>query len=105
MSAPRQEAKLLAAEGESGEDCVAADQTRAARTFADYLMSREADQAKARQALDNEPKRLLQTVTQTAIEEVAEALREGDLAYFVDQRPSAGPRQHSSITDLRWRAT
>ena len=52
-------------------------------------MSREADQAKARLALDNAPKRLLQTVTQTAIEEVALAFRQGDLGYFIEQRPSA----------------
>ncbi len=83
---PRQEAKLLAP-GESGEDLVA--QIRAElQDFADYLMSHEADQAKARQALDNEPKRLLQAVTQTAIEEVAAALRNGDLEYFIDNRPS-----------------
>ncbi len=33
-----------------------------------------------------------QTVTQMAIEEVAKALREGDLPYFMDHRP--GPESH-----------
>jgi hypothetical protein len=83
---PRQERQLLEPD-ESGEDLVGRikDELPA---FADYLMSREADRAKARQALDNEAKRRLQTVTQTAIEEVAKAFRDGDLAYFVESRPT-----------------
>ncbi len=85
---PRQEAKLLAP-GEAGDELLAQIKSEL-QDFADYLMSREADPAKARQALDNEPKRLLQTVTQTAIEEVAEAFRKGDLEYLVDNRPSTG---------------
>jgi hypothetical protein len=85
--APRQESKLLAP-GESSEQLVEQIKSEL-QDFADYLMSREADKAMARQALDNEPKRLLQAVTQTAIEEVARAFREGDLAYFVEQRPAS----------------
>ena len=84
---PRQEQKLLAPD-ETGEELIARIKGELP-AFADYLMSREADKAKARQALDNAPKRLLQTVTQTAVEEVALAFRHGDLSYFVDQRPSA----------------
>ena len=84
---PRQEQKLLAPD-ETGEELIARIKGELP-AFADYLMSREADQAKARQALDNAPKRLLQTITQTAIEEVAFAFRRGDLGYFMDQRPSA----------------
>lgn len=82
---PRQEEKLLGP-GESGEALVAQIKQQLP-DFADYLMSRSADKALVRRTLENEPKRLLQTVTQTAIEEVAQALRNGDLAYFFEQRP------------------
>jgi hypothetical protein len=86
---PRQETKLLEP-GESGDELVSQIQSEL-QDFGDYLMSRDADKAKARRALNNEPKRLLQAVTQTAIEEVAEALRNGDLGYFMDQRPTTQP--------------
>ena len=82
---PRQEEKLLAADA-PGEALV--ERLRAELPdFADYLVSRHADPARARRALDNEPKRVLQRLTQTAIEEVAEALRNGDLGYLFDHRP------------------
>jgi hypothetical protein len=85
---PRQEAKLLTP-GESGDEFV--EQIRAElQAFADYLISHEADKAKARDALENDVKRQLQAVTTTAIEEVADAMRKGNLEYFFDHRPLSG---------------
>ncbi len=79
---PRQENKILQP-GESGEELIAAIQAEL-QDFANYLISCPADKAKARQAIDNESKRLLQSITQTAAEEVAEAIKTGDLQYFID---------------------
>jgi len=85
--APRQEEKLLQP-GEKGEELIKQIEDEL-QEFADYLMSRGADRALARTALDNEPKRLLKIVTQTPVEEVVKSLLEGDLKYFVEQRPAA----------------
>ena len=86
---PRQEENLLR-EGESADDFIAQVQSEL-QDFADYLMSRDADRAKARQALKNDPKRNLQSVTQMPMEEVASALSSGNLGYFIDHRPSKAP--------------
>ncbi|MCF7993238.1 MAG: DUF5906 domain-containing protein [Chromatiaceae bacterium] len=82
---PRQETPLFAP-SESGEEFVEKIESELP-AFADYLMSRNADRGTARKTLENRPKQLLQQVTQTAIEEVAEAFRMGDLAYFLAARP------------------
>jgi hypothetical protein len=85
---PRQEAKLLAP-GEDGAE-LAQRIAKELPALADYLRSRPADRSLAGSALDTPAKRLLQAITQTAIEEVAHAFRYGDLAYFVEQRPLGG---------------
>lgn len=79
---PRQEHKLLQP-GEKGEELIASIRSEL-QDFANYLFSFPADLAEARQVIENEPKRLLQSVTQTAAEEVAEAIKTGDLQYFID---------------------
>lgn len=56
--------------------------------FADYLRSRRTDRTLAGTALDTPAKRQLQAITQTGTEEVADAFRHGDLAYFIAQRPA-----------------
>lgn len=94
---PRQEQKLLAAT-ESGDAIVSQIQSEL-QSFADYLLSRNADPARARRTLENRPKQLLQHLTQTAMEEVAEAFRRGDLGYFHGYRPAArtydGSKSHT----------
>jgi len=82
---PRQEEKLLKS-GEHGEDVITAILGEL-QDFANYLFSYPSDTALARKALDNQPKRDLQEITKTAIEEVAEAFRNGDLAYFMEHLP------------------
>ncbi len=98
---PRQEAKLL----DPGEDGAELAQRIAKElpAFADYLRSRPADRSLAGSALDTPAKRLLQAITQTAIEEVAHAFRYGDLAYFVEQRPLGADAMPRTVpARLRW---
>ena len=52
--------------------------------FAHYLRTRNADVARARLPLDNAPRRLLQAIGQTAIDEISMHLKKGNLEYFVD---------------------
>lgn len=52
--------------------------------FANYIRTRPADVAKARRPLDNAPRRLIQSIGQTAIDEIAMHLRKGNLQYFKD---------------------
>ncbi len=53
-------------------------------SFADYLRSRNADVAKARKPLDNAPRRLIQSIGQTAVDEISMNLKRGNLQYFLD---------------------
>ncbi len=82
---PRQEEKLLRLD-EQGIVLIKAIRQEL-QAFADYLHSHPADVALARTALDNPAKRELQSITQTAMESVADALRNGDLAFFMDHLP------------------
>jgi len=50
--------------------------------FADFLKTFPACQTTARTALDNEAKQQMQTITQTAIEEVVQAIITGDIDFF-----------------------
>jgi len=52
--------------------------------FAHYLRTRNADVAKARLPLDNAPRRLLQAIGQTAIDEISMHLKKGNLDYFIE---------------------
>lgn len=52
--------------------------------FADYIRTRPADVVKARTPIDNAPRRLIQSIGQTAIDEIAMNLRRGNLQYFQD---------------------
>jgi hypothetical protein len=92
---PRQEHKLLY-ESEKGETLIASLH-KELPVFADYLASRTANISLARTALENAPKQELQRITQTAIEEVCEALRNGDLAYFVTHMPEPVDPTHTII--------
>ena len=56
--------------------------------FMDYLLSREADVQLAMTPLDNEARRQLQFDSQTSLETVCRALRDGDLTFFIDDAPS-----------------
>ena len=84
----RQENKLL----KPGEDFAVLRSRieKELQDFANYLKTRPADPMMAATPLENEAKRQLQDVTQTAGEEVAEALRAGNLEYFFEHRPLAG---------------
>jgi Family of unknown function (DUF5906) len=92
---PRQEHKLLN-ESEKGKTLIASLRNELP-AFADYLASRTADTSLARTALENAPKQELQRITQTAIEEVCEALRNGDLAYFASNMPDKLDDIHRTI--------
>ena len=55
--------------------------------FADYLKTYKANRKKAASPIENASKNELQRITQTAIEEVAEALLTGNLNYFIENQP------------------
>ena len=82
---PRQEHKLLGAK-DDGQVLMRAVESEL-DIFADYLQSYQCDIQRARTPIENEAKQILQATTQTAIEEVAEALKSGDLQYFIDHKP------------------
>ncbi|MET0087587.1 MAG: primase-helicase family protein [Sedimenticola sp.] len=93
---PRQEQRLLK-NGKGGEKLVAKIHEELP-DFANYLVSRTADPERARTTLETDAKRELQTITQTAIEEVAEALREGNLQYFIVHAPTGESNFEDRIT-------
>jgi len=81
----RQQKKLFN-ELESGEQflkCIKSE----LQDFANYLHTHSASKNLAKTALDNSAKHDLQATTQTALEEVIEALTKGDLGYFSDMKP------------------
>ncbi len=69
--------------------------------FADYLRSREASLDNAAKAIENDAKRLMQAITQAAIEEVIEALKNGNLAFFIDHAPIPIPHRRQLSTGYR----
>jgi len=83
---PRQEGKLLR-DGEDGHILMKSVESELDE-FANYLQSYTCDLMRARTPIENEAKQTLQATTQTAIEEVAQALKSGDLQYFIDHKPS-----------------
>lgn len=68
--------------------------------FADYLRTRSVDVDKARFPLDNAPRRKLQRIGQTAINEISMELRNGNLAYFaqwvVDPETAGGMKKYAA---------
>ncbi len=96
----RQDTKLLMP-NESGTDLVSRINDEL-QDFTNYLMSRPADRSLARITIENESKLLLQKTTQTSTEEISQALLNGDLEYFVQNRPCITPKQNlkNSIFDV-----
>jgi len=83
--APRQEDKLFKPEDDPTMFISRIKEELPA--FADFLKSFAANEAAARTTLDNDAKRLMQTITQTSIEEVAQAIINGDLEFFLQLSP------------------
>jgi hypothetical protein len=65
--------------------------------FALYLLSRPASVEIARKSLDNEAKRQMYVDGMTVADLFVEAVKSGDLAWFLDRAREAGNRQGSSI--------
>lgn len=82
---PRQENKLILPGENSG--ALVAQIEEQLQDFCNFILSYPADRDLARTALENDAKRILQDITETSGEEVAAALREGNLAYFVQHLP------------------
>ena len=83
--APRQELKLSVPSADYMQRLEAELQP-----FMDYLLSREADVRLAMTPLENDARRQLQFDSQTGLETVCRALRDGDITFFVDDAPSFG---------------
>jgi hypothetical protein len=99
--APRQELKIPAPSVDTLQSLHAERQD-----FLDYLMSRPANLDLARTPLENDAKRQLQFDSQTSLEVVCQALRDGDLQFFIDDAPpfsaaGAVPREfNGELVDL-----
>lgn len=89
--APRQETKLKL----TLADLAAIDAERG--DFAAYLRGYKVDEEKAHTALDNEAKALMRDASQDALEQMCQAVADGNLAYFMQYADGAIPANVSMI--------
>jgi len=83
---PRQENKLFK-EDENPSNLIK-EIKHELQGFANYLISCDIDSAQAHTTIENDAKCTLQATTQTAPQEVAEAILTGDLVYLIDHKPT-----------------
>lgn len=84
LVAPRQEKPLTSAVAINGiEDRISGE----IADFANYLTSRVADLPLARTMYHSQERQRLKHLTRTASDEVADAIREGDAAFFIHEAP------------------
>lgn len=100
---PRQENKLLTG-GENGADFIKNIQDELCE-FSDYLKTYNTNRNIAGTSLENSAKKDLQRITQTAMEEVAEALLTGNINYFIENQPESNTEITSIFDDFTFKVS
>lgn len=89
--APRQEVKLVLTEA----DIAVIESERS--DFAAFLRGYKVDEARAHTALNNEAKSAMREASQDALEQMCQAITDGDLAYFMGYAEGAIPANGSMM--------